>query len=118
MKIDLSKIVLIDHHAHSLLKDFSQLDKLDLRQAFSESRSGVLLGEHMQNSLSYRHMLQQLGNLLDIKGEERILEMRSQIPPSEYAQMLFDDASIGAFVIDDGFASQRSLDLRKFAELA
>jgi hypothetical protein len=102
--INLSRIILIDHHAHSLLSDFSQLDAIGFRQAFSETRSLAMLQSHAQHSVHYMHMLRELSEYLDVEeDEEKILEMRSRLEKTDYVQMLFDDASIGGLIIDAGF---------------
>lgn len=118
MSIDLGKMILIDHHAHSLLREFSQLDVLAFRQCFSESRSAAMFQAHVQHSVHYQHMLHLLGEFLDVRGEERVIQMRSQIAPRDYAEMLFDDASIGSFIIDDGFNHERTIDIKRFTDLA
>lgn len=117
--INLSRIVLIDHHAHSLLNDFSQLDAIGFRQAFSETNSLAMLQSHAQHSLHYIHMLRELSEYLDVEDdEEKILEMRSRLGKTDYVQMLFDDASIGGTIIDAGFRNQDMLSLENFSLLA
>jgi len=116
--IDLSRMILIDQHAHSLLADFSTLDAIGFRQAFSESSSMAMLQDHVQHCLHYRHMLKQLGEFLDVRGEKAILEMRSSLGALDYAQMLFDAASIGKFIIDNGFNREAMLNLSQLSQLS
>ncbi|HEY9734018.1 MAG TPA: amidohydrolase family protein [Drouetiella sp.] len=117
--INLSRIILIDHHAHSLLKEFSQLDAIGFRQAFSETNSLAMLQAHAQHSLHYMHMLRELSEYLDVEeDEEKILEMRSRLGKTDYMQMLFDDASIGGTIIDAGFRKDDMLSLESFSSLA
>jgi uncharacterized protein len=114
--INLGRIILIDHHAHSLLSDFSQLDAIGFRQAFSETRSLAMLQSHAQHSIHYMHMLRELSEYLDVEeDEEKILEMRSRLEKTDYVQMLFDDASIGGLIIDAGFRKDDMLDLDHFS---
>ncbi len=116
--INLSRIILIDHHAHSLLNDYSQLDAIGFRQAFSETNSLSMLQLHVQHSIHYMHMLRELSEYLDIEAdEEKILEMRSRLGKTDYVQMLFDDASIGACIIDAGFRKEDMLSLEKLSRL-
>lgn len=116
--INLSRIILIDHHAHSLLTDFSQLDAIGFRQAFSESNSLSMLQSHAQHSIHYMHMLHELSEYLDVEeDEEKILEMRSRLGKTDYVQMLFDDASIGGSIIDAGFRKDDMHSLETFSEL-
>ncbi|HEY9677396.1 MAG TPA: amidohydrolase family protein [Drouetiella sp.] len=108
--INLSRIILIDHHAHSLVNDFSQLDAIGFRRAFSETSSLSMLQSDVQYHLHYMHMLHELSEYLDIEeDEEKILEMRSRLGKSDYVQMLFDDASIGGSIIDAGFRKDDSI---------
>ena len=116
--IDLSSIILIDHHAHSLLNDFSLLDEISFRQAFSETNSLSMLQQHVANSIHYMHMLKELGAYLDIEGEQQIVEMRSRLGKRDYLQMLFDDASIGALIVDAGFQTGNMLALDNFSQLS
>lgn len=117
--INLSRIILIDHHAHSLLKDFSQLDAIGFRQAFSETNSLAMLQNHAQHSLHYIHMLHELSEYLDIENDEsKIVEMRSRLGQTDYVQMLFDDASIGASIIDAGFRQADMCSPTQFSTLA
>ena len=116
--INLSRIILIDHHAHSLLTDFSQLDAIAFRQAFSESNSLSMLQSHAQHSIHYMHMLHELSQYLDVEeDEEKILEMRSRLGKTDYVQMLFDDASIGGSIIDAGFRKDDMLSLENLSAL-
>ncbi len=116
--INLSRIILIDHHAHSLLTDFTQLDAIGFRQAFCESNSLSMLQSHAQHSIHYMHMLHELSQYLDVEEEEeKILEMRSRLGKTDYVQMLFDDASIGGSIIDAGFRKDDMLSLEGFSTL-
>ncbi|HEY9778404.1 MAG TPA: amidohydrolase family protein [Planktothrix sp.] len=99
----MQKQILIDHHAHALREGFLQLDAIGLRQAFSEARSLIQLERHLPHTLSYMDCLAKLGKFLDVNGEEQILQLRERMNESEYCNILLDDASIGAFIIDDGF---------------
>jgi hypothetical protein len=99
----LDKQILIDHHAHTMRSDFMQLDAIGLRQAFSETRSLSQLQDHVQHSVSYLDFIARLGGFLDVNGEEQILQLRERMKESDYVNLLFDDASIGAFIIDDGY---------------
>jgi len=117
MALNVSKQILIDHHAHSLRDDFLQVDAIGMRQAFSETRSLAQLQDHVIDSVSYIDYIGRLGRFLDVKGEEAILQLRERMNESDYVNMLLDDASIGAFIIDDGLASERFISLPKFAAL-
>lgn len=116
MSIDLKPIILVDHHAHSLLKGYAHLDAMGFRQCFSETQSAVMLRDHVPHSLHYLDLITRLGALLGVRGEKRMIDMRSEIDQQLYINTLFDDVSIGALIIDDGFRSDEMLNARKFGE--
>lgn len=117
MLVDLKSYILIDHHAHSLRNSHRQLDALGFRSAFSESRSFRLLDLHVPRSLHYRQLLLELGELLGIEGEEAILDYRSRAAEREYVNSLWDDVSIGALIVDDGFMPDEMLSLERLASI-
>jgi hypothetical protein len=117
MPLDISKQILIDHHAHSLRELFLQIDAIGLRQAFSETMSLTQLQDHVIHSVSYTDFIARLGQFLDVRGEDEILRLRESMRESDYLNMLLDDASIGAFIIDDGFGGEQFMPLTKFANL-
>lgn len=115
--IDLRRAIIIDQHAHSLVSDFMQFESVDLRRCFTESRTMEMLQNHVHTSLSYIDMLRQLGYLLDVDGEEQIIALRQTMTEYDYVNSLFDDVSLGAFIIDDGYSSGKSLSLQKLSQL-
>ncbi|MGH9553235.1 MAG: amidohydrolase family protein, partial [Terriglobales bacterium] len=111
--------ILLDHHAHTLREGFLQLDAVGLRQAFSETRSLSQLEQHVQHTVSYMDCLRKLSKFLDVPNDEStLLDLRTTMKERNYINMLFDDASIGAFIIDDGFVPQSGMSLAKFAQLS
>jgi len=88
-----------------------------LRQAFSESRSVAILEQHMPYSVSYINFLANIEKLLDVNGEPALLRMRETFSAADYVNLLFDDVSIGGFVVDDGFAPANHITLANFADL-
>ena len=107
----------IDHHAHTLRQDFLQIDTIGLRQPFSESRSVSQIQRHVPNSVSYIDCIDKLGKLLDCQGESSILSKRATIGKNEYVNLLFNDAAIGALIIDDGFMPTYGMPVSRFAQL-
>ncbi|HEY9869497.1 MAG TPA: amidohydrolase family protein [Candidatus Obscuribacterales bacterium] len=118
MPVDLSRFIFIDHHAHSLLKGHLQLDALAFRQRFSESRSISQLEKHSLSSLPYRDVLRRLDSLLGKGSEEALLEYRAEQPEQAYLNTLWDDVSIGAMIIDDGFHPAEMMGLSQLAHLS
>jgi len=115
--IDLRSAIIIDQHAHSLTNDFLQFEAVDLRRCFTESRTMDMLQNHVQHSLSYMDMIRKLGFLLDVSGEQQLIELRQTMREYDLVNSLFDDVSLGAFIIDDGYSSGKAMPLQKFAQL-
>lgn len=115
--IDLRRAIIIDQHAHSFVDDFLQFEAVDLRRCFTESRTMEMLQHHVQTSLSYMDMIRQLGYLLDVSGEEQIIALRQTMTEYDYVNSLFDDVSLGAFIIDDGYSSGKAVGLQKLAQV-
>lgn len=107
--IDLEDCVVIDNHAHSLSKRHMELDALEFRGAFSESSSLTYLEKHFHHSLLYRNVLRRLGRFLDVENEEEFVERRQSFTPTDYVNKLWDAASLGALLIDDGFMADEFL---------
>ncbi len=105
MEVDLSETILIDNHAHSLLKGFLEVDVLEFRRSFSESHSISYLEKHAGHTLSYINMLDRLKRLFSFNTEEELIELRQKMVPADYLNTLFDDASIGALLVDNGYMS-------------
>lgn len=117
MGIDLSKYIFIDHHAHSILKDYLQLDEIAFRQCFSETSSLAVLQTHVATSLPYMHLLKELGQLLGTRNEEELLELRAKQSESYFINKLWDDVSIGSLIIDDGFRTNEMIGLTQLSNL-
>jgi len=68
---------------------------------------------HIPNTISYMDCIDKLGKLLNVTGEGKILEERGRMSKTDYVNLLFDDASLGAFIVDDGFlpANGMSIDM-------
>ncbi len=117
LNIDLRSAIIIDQHAHSLVTDFMQFEAIDLRRCFTESRTMEMLQNHVPTSLSYMDMIRKLGYLLDVDGEKHIIELRQTMKEYHFVNSLFDDVSLGAFIIDDGYSSGKAMSLTKLAQL-
>ena len=117
MALSAVKQIFIDHHAHTMRQDFLQLDAIGLRQPFSESRSITQIQRHTPNMISYMDCIDKLGKLLQVQGEEKILELRASMSKTDYVNRLFDDASLGAFIVDDGFLPANGMSISRFAQL-
>lgn len=118
MSFDIEKFVIIDNHAHSILRKHLELDEIGFRQCFSESRSLSVLQDHMPHASHYMYLLDHLERILNIKSEQEFLAFRSRQPAAEYLQMLWDDVSIGAVILDDGFSCGDTLSIDELARVA
>lgn len=118
MSFDISKSIIIDNHAHSLLKNFRQMDEISFRRCFSESRSLSILTDHMQHSVHYTDMLDHLERVFNTKDEAAFLDFRSKQDEAAFVRMLWDDVSIGALIVDDGFMGDESRSLEELSELS
>lgn len=118
MSFDIEKFVIIDNHAHSLLRNHRELDEIGFRQCFTESRSLAMLQDHMPRAVHYIDMLDHMERVFNIKSEQEFLSFRLQQPASQFVQMLWDDVSIGALVIDDGFSNGDTMNLDELARVS
>lgn len=117
MALDVSKYIFIDNHAHSLLRDHWTLDTFGLRQCFTESRSRLVISEHVQHSIHYLDMVSKLCLLLDAHSEEEVVAKRSAKNATAYVRRLWDSVSLGGLIVDDGFNSETFVPLKEFAEI-
>ena len=115
---DIDKFVFIDNHAHSLLKKYRELDEIGFRQSFSESKSLSILKDHLPQSVHYIDMVEHLVKLFNVKTEEEFLSFRSEQPATLFVKMLWDAVSIGALIVDDGFASGETMSLDELARIS
>ncbi len=116
--LDLSKYIFIDNHAHSLLKDHLQLDVIGVRGCFTESRSMHILETHVPYTLHYMHMLNCIQRVLGTNSEDDFISVRSRQQDTTYTRMLFDDISLGAIIVDDGFRPKDMVTPVQFATLS
>ena len=113
---DLSKFIAIDNHAHSIERHFLQLDKIAFRHSFSESKSLSLLNNDLGFSLSFVDFLNNLQRVTGSHSEEEFLSKRIDYDEIDYMRRLFDDVSLTALIIDDGFGPDSMLELGELAE--
>lgn len=115
--MDLKKFIFIDQHCHPLRKRQQQLDLLDFRKSFSESRSLVQIQEHLPTSVFYMDMLNRLGDLFEVYGEKEVFAQRQTLPEKDYINRLFDHVSIGGLIVDDGFNTGESMSVEEMASV-
>lgn len=116
MALDVSKYIFIDNHAHSILKDHSTLDQFGLRQCFTESRSRTMIDEHVPHSIHYMDMISKLGSVLGASDEIGVIDKRITMQHPLYMRKLWDSVSIGALIVDDGYAGDKMISIRELSE--
>lgn len=117
MKIDLTNSVMIDNHAHSLIKRPLEVDVVEFRRAFTESNSLSMIQNHVPNSLHYMNMLNQLREIFKFETEEELIERRQNATPAVHINELWDDASIGGLLVDDGYMQNSMMSIGELANL-
>ncbi|MBX9685932.1 MAG: amidohydrolase family protein [Candidatus Obscuribacterales bacterium] len=118
MSFDIEKFVIIDNHAHSILKDLAVLDEIGFRQCFSESRCLNILQDHVNKSVHYMSMLDHLLRIFGLKSEQEFLAFRMKQDSAQFVQMLWDNVSLGALVIDDGYNSGHAMNLEQLSKIS
>jgi hypothetical protein len=72
----------------------------------------------LQNLVGYRWMIRELGNLLDVPGQEaEVLAARNAMEPAAYHQRLASAALLEACYADDLFGGGRSFDIATWSNL-
>lgn len=117
MKIDLTNSVMIDNHAHSLIKRHLEIDVIEFRRAFTESNSLSIIQNHVPNSLHYMNMLNKLREIFKFDTEEELIERRQNASSAEHINALWDDASIGGLLVDDGYLQNSMLSISELSNL-
>lgn len=118
MTLDLRKFIFVDNHAHSLLAEHLQLDTFGFRQCFTESRSRGIIDRHLPNSLHYIELINSMSRILTTADEESLVTLRSRQQEAGWVRMLWDDVSLGALIIDDGFPDSQILTAAKLSAVS
>lgn len=117
MSIDLTNSLFIDNHAHSLLKRHLEVDVLGFRKPFTESSSLSFLENHVPHSLHYMNMLQQLREIINFDTEEQLIERRQSMSSPQHVNELWDDASIGGLLVDDGYLQNSMMSINELSKI-
>lgn len=114
-------MIVIDNHAHSLRRDFLLMDGLDFRRAFSESASLRVIEKDVPVSAAYRRALRILGARFGVDDtescEENYLGLRQSFDQSDFIKDLFDEVSLGAILVDEGYGGAGFLSLDELSRL-
>lgn len=117
MKIDLTNSVIIDNHAHSLIKRPLEIDAIEFRRAFTESNSLSMIQNHVPYSLHYMNMLNQLREIINFEDEVELIERRQRSTPAVHVNELWDDASIGGLLVDDGYMHNSMMSIGELSNI-
>lgn len=108
MKLDLSDIPIVDHHAHPLRRTPPTLPN-DWLGFFTESRDPDLILHHVPNTLFFQSAVQALATLLGCEASPgAILAGRDQLGQRGWAKRLILDANIKTMLMDYGFRGTES----------
>lgn len=118
MVLDIARFIAVDNHAHSLLRGHLEMDEIGFRRCFTESRSLAMIEEHVRHSTHYLDLLDHLERIFNTRTEQDFLTYRSKQNSTAFIRMLFDDVSIGAIIVDDGFRAADSFTLKEFADVS
>lgn len=118
MVLDIARFIAVDNHAHSLLRGHLEMDEIGFRRCFTESRSLAMIKDHVGHSTHYMDLLDHLERIFNTKNEQDFLAFRSKQNSTAFIRMLFDDVSIGAIIVDDGFRAADSFSLSELAEVS
>jgi hypothetical protein len=103
--MDLSALPLVDNHCHSLLR-VQPRTVLQWRRLFTESCYPEMTERHVEHTVFYQWAERALGRLYRCQPTaEAILEARSGVDLKTLARRLNEDANIGAWLVDYGFAT-------------
>lgn len=111
MSFDISKLIIIDNHAHSIRPNHLEFNELDFRRCFTESRSLRMMERHVNKSAHYMDLLDNLERTFGIKSEQEFLNFRTTQSAAEYIRLLWHEVSLAGLIIDDGYDRQNNLSL-------
>jgi uncharacterized protein len=113
----LSRVALVDHHAHGIVAPPATLD--EFRGLFSESPD-PRQWPHVATGLTYRRALRDLAELLDCEpSEAAVYDHRAGADPDAYAATLLRATGTEWLLIDDGFpAPGEGADAERMGALA
>lgn len=118
--MDLSQIPVIDSHCHPYPPDQQEITAQRLRDALSVSLRGETPAEN-ESMLLVRMALRELAKLLDCpRNWAAVIESRNQrvrASRTDYLELLWQDANIGAMLIDPGYPLDQPITRQEFASI-
>ena len=108
MSLDFSAIPILDHHAHSLLRQPPAKPR-DWLRFFTESTDPDIIAHHVPHTLFFQFAVKALAGLLGCEPKpEAVLAERDKLGQQGWAKHLIQDAGISGMLIDYGFQSTDS----------
>jgi uncharacterized protein len=113
----LSRIPLVDHHAHGILRERPTLD--EFRGLFSESPD-PRQWPHIASGLTYRRAMRELAAFFGIdSSEDAVYRHRLETDSAEYASALLRATGTEVLLVDDGYPPPGAgVEWRELGELA
>jgi predicted TIM-barrel fold metal-dependent hydrolase len=110
MPLNLSSIPIIDHHAHSLLRQPPATTR-DWLRFFTESGDPAMVSDHVSHTLFFRYAVKALAGLLGCEPTpEAVLAERDRMGQRAWTERLIHDAHITAMLMDYGFRGEENYD--------
>jgi predicted TIM-barrel fold metal-dependent hydrolase len=115
--MDLGAIPILDHHCHAIRRPSAPLVGDAFRRYFAETTDPAMAA-HIRHTVFYMRLIRDLAELLGCEpSEDAIHAVRAAADPDTYARRLFDKGNFRAFLVDTGFASSDSYDVKELSEL-
>ena len=106
--MDLSSIPIIDHHAHSLLREQPR-DAAEFRAQFTESYFPEMARQHVQHTVFYQWVLRALAQFYGCEPEvEAILARRNTLGVRAVTQQVVSAANMKGWLVDYGFLTRQT----------
>ena len=107
--LELDAIPIVDHHAHSLLREPPRTVQA-FQRLFTESDDPGLIAHHVSHTVFFHWALRELARFLDCEPTvEGVLAARNAIPSAELAARFIAAAGIEVLLVDYGFRQAEHL---------
>lgn len=102
--VDLGDVRVVDNHCHSVDRKQGHREVAEWRALFSESPDIRMRTVDVAESVFYRRLMGELALQYGVDVDEAtVLEARADLDATALTGRLFDEAGIGAVVVDTGF---------------
>jgi hypothetical protein len=117
--INLGDVPVVDNHCHSV-EAVQRADVPSWRQLFTESPDPAMRAHDAAQTAFYLRLVRAMADHYGVAAEEEaVLDARAKLSADELVRSLFQDASIGAVVIDTGYpAPEAAMPAAAFREVS